>query len=182
MLRCPRAANVARLLLQRNKNLGAKSGPPGEAMRNISGRNFSSRAAVQAFPGPEHDHGHCSAQAIARPGDAMPGGGHMVIASLVDGNVHVNNRREVVFSAQLDSDLDHDGKSEFVEDSLTMLELIHKRWLIVLRSMKSADFLRRLNHPEWDTPPDLDAMLAMYSWHGKHHVAHVTELRKRESW
>ena len=35
-------------------------------MRNISGRNFSSRAAVQAFPGPEHDHGHCSAQAIAR--------------------------------------------------------------------------------------------------------------------
>src|SRR5207253_2572994 len=66
MLRCPRAANVARLLLQRNKNLGAKLGPPGGAMRNISGRNFSSRAAVQAFPGPEHDHGHCSAQAIAR--------------------------------------------------------------------------------------------------------------------
>ena len=75
-----------------------------------------------------------------------------------------------------------DGKSELVEDSLTLVELVHKRWLSVLRAMQPADFLRTLNHPEWKVPPDLDAMLAMYAWHGKHHTAHVTELRKREGW
>ena len=75
-----------------------------------------------------------------------------------------------------------DGKSDLVEDSLTIIELIHKRWLMVLRGMKPADFLRKLNHPEWKEPPDLDAMLAMYAWHGKHHVAHVTSLREREGW
>ncbi len=75
-----------------------------------------------------------------------------------------------------------DGKSDLVEDSLTIIALIHKRWLVVLSSMRPADFLRKLNHPDWKTPPDLDAMLAMYSWHGRHHVAHVTELRKREGW
>jgi len=75
-----------------------------------------------------------------------------------------------------------DGNSELIDDSLTMVELLHKRWIVVLRGMQPTDFLRKLNHPEWDTPPDLDAMLAMYSWHGKHHVAHVTELRKRQGW
>jgi hypothetical protein len=24
--------------------------------------------------------------------------------------------------------------------------------------------------------------LALYAWHGRHHVAHITELRKRMGW
>jgi hypothetical protein len=40
--------------------------------------------------------------AIARPGDPMPGGGSLVNASLVGGNIHINNRGDVVFSAQID--------------------------------------------------------------------------------
>jgi hypothetical protein len=28
----------------------------------------------------------------------------------------------------------------------------------------------------------LDQLLAMYAWHGPHHVAHVTRLREREGW
>jgi hypothetical protein len=47
--------------------------------------------------------------AIARPGDAMPGGGHLVNSSIVGGNYHINNSGDVVFSAQLDDDQDHDG-------------------------------------------------------------------------
>jgi len=49
---------------------------------------------------------------IARPGDSMPGGGHLVSASLVNNNIHINNRAEVVFSAMLDSDLDNDGTAD----------------------------------------------------------------------
>jgi hypothetical protein len=46
---------------------------------------------------------------IARPGDAMPGGGHLVTASIVGGNISLNNRGDVVFNAVLDTDVDHDG-------------------------------------------------------------------------
>jgi hypothetical protein len=48
-------------------------------------------------------------QAIARPGDPMPGGGNLVNASNVGGNVHVNDRGDVVFSGVVDSDVDRDG-------------------------------------------------------------------------
>ena len=75
-----------------------------------------------------------------------------------------------------------DGKSAFVEQSLSLLDLINVRWLLVLRSMKPSDFSRQLNHPERDKPLSLDAMLALYAWHGKHHVAHITTLREREGW
>jgi hypothetical protein len=28
----------------------------------------------------------------------------------------------------------------------------------------------------------LDHLLAMYAWHGRHHVAHITTLRERMGW
>ena len=74
-----------------------------------------------------------------------------------------------------------DAKSMPVDVSLTMLETIHARWVTLLRSMTPAQFSRTFNHPE-NGPTTLDTMLAMYAWHGAHHVAHITELRRREGW
>ena len=68
-----------------------------------------------------------------------------------------------------------------VENSLTMLESLHRRWTTVLRSMSEADWKRTFRHPELGSMP-LEKALALYSWHGRHHVAHVTELRKRKGW
>lgn len=75
-----------------------------------------------------------------------------------------------------------DGKSRLVAESLTLLESLHARWVYLLQRMQPSDFARTLSHPEWDAPLSLDVMLALYAWHGKHHVAHITELRKREEW
>jgi hypothetical protein len=75
-----------------------------------------------------------------------------------------------------------DGRSGLVDESLQLLEALHARWVLLLRAMKPSDFERMLNHPEWDAPLTLDHMLALYSWHGRHHVAHITELAKREGW
>jgi hypothetical protein len=75
-----------------------------------------------------------------------------------------------------------DGKSKLVEDSLKLLEALHARWVFLLRRMQPADFARKLNHPDWDTPLSLDVLLALYAWHGKHHVAHITALKKRMGW
>lgn len=74
-----------------------------------------------------------------------------------------------------------DTFSTRVETSLTMLDTLHERWINLLQAMKPADFGRKLVHPERG-PLDLDQMLAMYAWHGRHHVAHVTGLRQRNGW
>jgi uncharacterized damage-inducible protein DinB len=67
------------------------------------------------------------------------------------------------------------------ETSLAMLELLHSRWLTILRSMSAADFARPLTHPE-SGPMTLYQMLALYAWHGDHHTAHITSLRERMHW
>jgi hypothetical protein len=75
-----------------------------------------------------------------------------------------------------------DGKSALVRESLDLLEMLHARWVYLLHRMRPADFERKLNHPDWDAPLSLDAMLALYAWHSRHHVAHITTLRKRNGW
>ena len=65
--------------------------------------------------------------------------------------------------------------------SLDLLTALHQRWVTLLRGMSPADFARTIKHPEWGTP-SLDAMLALYAWHGRHHTAHVTSLRQRMGW
>jgi len=74
-----------------------------------------------------------------------------------------------------------DSRTTPVEVSLKLLEMLHDRWDRLLRSMSDADFQRTLDHPEWGAL-SLDSMLRLYEWHGRHHVAHVTKLRKRMGW
>ena len=68
-----------------------------------------------------------------------------------------------------------------LETSLAMLDSLHDRWVRLLRSLKPEDWKRQFNHPELGAVA-LEKNLALYSWHGKHHVAHITELRKRMGW
>lgn len=65
--------------------------------------------------------------------------------------------------------------------SLTLLEALHQRWVVLLESLGPDDFARRLQHPERGAIT-LDWILQLYAWHGRHHAAHITELRKREGW
>jgi uncharacterized damage-inducible protein DinB len=68
-----------------------------------------------------------------------------------------------------------------VEVSLHLLAALHSRWVDVLQSMRPSDFGRTLYHPEHGVVT-LDRMLAMYAWHSRHHVAHITALRERMGW
>lgn len=65
-----------------------------------------------------------------------------------------------------------DGAHAPVELSLRMIECLHARWTMFLRALKPEDFDRRYSHPQYG-PMTLGIMLAMYSWHGKHHLAHI---------
>jgi uncharacterized damage-inducible protein DinB len=68
-----------------------------------------------------------------------------------------------------------------VEVSLALLDSLHARWVQLLRSLKSEDWKRTFRHPELGAV-SLERNLALYVWHGQHHVAHITELRKRMGW
>ena len=68
-----------------------------------------------------------------------------------------------------------------VEISLDLLESLHARWTVLLRSMKAEDFQRKFVHPD-SGPHDVDWLLGLYSWHGNHHLAHITSLRERMGW
>ena len=74
-----------------------------------------------------------------------------------------------------------DSKNTAVEASLTLLESLHERWVNLLRSMSASDFSRKVNHPEHGLI-SLDYLLALYGWHGRHHVGHITSLRERMRW
>ena len=69
-----------------------------------------------------------------------------------------------------------------VETSLTLLECLHRRWVLLLRAMTPADLARTFRHPEHGRLIALDEVLEMYAWHGQHHVAQITSLRSRMGW
>jgi hypothetical protein len=74
-----------------------------------------------------------------------------------------------------------DSKHAPVELSLNQIDSIHGRWSLVLNAMTAEDFDRKLFHPEHGET-DLNYMLSLYDWHCKHHLAHITELKKRNNW
>lgn len=74
-----------------------------------------------------------------------------------------------------------EAKSAPIEVSLALLDLLHQRWMLFLRNFTDADWKRNFRHPELGLM-SLEKTLALYAWHGRHHVAHVTELRKKMGW
>ena len=76
----------------------------------------------------------------------------------------------------------NDVKTLPVNISLTLLYALHTRWHATLKDLKDADWQRTVFHPEHQKKITLWYLLGMYAWHGKHHVAHITELRKRNNW
>jgi uncharacterized damage-inducible protein DinB len=74
-----------------------------------------------------------------------------------------------------------DSKSTPIETSLTLLSTVHDRWDRIWRSLKPEHFARVFVHPEHGERT-VDWLLFVYEWHGKHHTAHVTALRKQKGW
>jgi uncharacterized damage-inducible protein DinB len=65
--------------------------------------------------------------------------------------------------------------------SLDLLEALHERWVACIRLVPAGAFARKFRHPELGLM-SLDQQLALYAWHGRHHVAQITSLAMREGW
>jgi hypothetical protein len=75
-----------------------------------------------------------------------------------------------------------DTKNLPINISLTLLHALHSRWHEILLNMEKGDWERTIYHPEHKRSITLWELLGMYSWHGKHHTAHITSLRERMGW
>jgi uncharacterized damage-inducible protein DinB len=69
-----------------------------------------------------------------------------------------------------------------VDVSLNLLDAVHARWVAILKAMTPEQWARQFTHPEMGKTVSLDQTLALYSWHSRHHLAHITELKKRKGW
>ena len=74
-----------------------------------------------------------------------------------------------------------DARTAPIEMSLTLLESLHQRWVLFLKTLTQSDLQKQFNHPDHGLMK-LEFLLRLYSWHGKHHVAHITSLRERMGW
>jgi uncharacterized damage-inducible protein DinB len=74
-----------------------------------------------------------------------------------------------------------DAVATRIDSSLAILDAVHERWVSFLESLSPEAFARTYNHSVLG-PVELDRALALYAWHGRHHVAHITGLRARQGW
>ncbi len=57
--------------------------------------------------------------------------------------------------------------------SLNLLKALHAKWVALLLSLDDKDFRREFVHPETQRNIPLERMVALYAWHGEHHLAHL---------
>lgn len=74
-----------------------------------------------------------------------------------------------------------DAKSGPIEVSEKLLESLHERWNRLWCALKVEDFALKFIHPEQGLC-NVDWMLFLYEWHGRHHTAHITTLRQQKGW
>lgn len=75
-----------------------------------------------------------------------------------------------------------DGLHGHPDLSIDLLKSLHFRWVYFLRSLKTNDWQRKIFHPESKKEYDLFQLLAMYAWHGDHHLAQIVSLKRRKGW
>lgn len=74
-----------------------------------------------------------------------------------------------------------DAKHAPIDASLLLLVALHQRWVTLLQSLSDEQFNRTFRHPEHGEVT-LNWNLGLYAWHGRHHTAHIRNLREREGW
>lgn len=74
-----------------------------------------------------------------------------------------------------------DARTGPIAPSLELLTSLHTRWVALLTSLPEEDWQRGYVHPKGGRQT-LEHVLAVYDWHSRHHLAHITSLRARMHW
>jgi hypothetical protein len=66
--------------------------------------------------------------------------------------------------------------------SITLLHAMHTRWVNMLDRLTEDQWVRTFQHPANKVVLNLKVATGLYSWHGKHHLAHIENLKERNNW
>lgn len=69
-----------------------------------------------------------------------------------------------------------------IEPTLSFLEGLHFRLAYLMNGLSEADLQKSFIHPEANAVFQIKEIIGTYAWHGNHHLAHITELKKQKSW
>jgi uncharacterized damage-inducible protein DinB len=151
-----------------------------EAIKQIAQTPQWLRSAVQGLSDPQLDtvyrpRGWTVRQVVHHVADSHMNAYIRIRLALTEDNPTIKPYNEKTW-AELP-----DARSYPVAVSLELVETMHSRLVALLECIPESDFGRTFIHPERG-PMRLDATLALYAWHGRHHAAHITGLRERMGW
>ncbi|WP_310380331.1 YfiT family bacillithiol transferase [Flavobacterium sp.] len=69
-----------------------------------------------------------------------------------------------------------------IQPTLSLLEGLHFRLAYLMKSLSEADLEKLFIHPEHNAKFKIKEIIGTYAWHGNHHLAHITELKKLKNW
>ncbi|MCC6180237.1 MAG: putative metal-dependent hydrolase [Bacteroidia bacterium] len=75
-----------------------------------------------------------------------------------------------------------DSKSISLSASLKILEGVHERWVHLLKSLSEAELNKTFIHPASQKEFSIKETIVLYSWHCKHHLGHITQLKAAKNW
>jgi uncharacterized damage-inducible protein DinB len=113
-----------------------------------------------------------------------------VVHHIADSHVNAYVRHKLTMTEQTPPPIKAYDENEWAKltdatgpigNSLLLLQALHDRWATCLRSLPAATFARTCVHSERGAMT-LDDLVALYAWHGSHHVAHITSLRTANGW
>ncbi|MFV8335089.1 YfiT family bacillithiol transferase [Flavobacterium sp. RSP29] len=76
----------------------------------------------------------------------------------------------------------HDNLTMSIQPTLSLLEGLHFRLAYLMNSLSQADLEKSFIHPENNKQFKIKEIIGTYAWHGNHHLAHITELKKQKAW
>lgn len=68
-----------------------------------------------------------------------------------------------------------DGNSDDILPSLQIIEGVHARWVLLLKSFGEKELKRQFFHPENLKISTLEETIGVYAWHCNHHLAHIEQ-------
>ena len=66
--------------------------------------------------------------------------------------------------------------------SIDLLKAHHRKWTTLLEALSATDLDQHFVHPDTKKEIKLKNLIALYAWHGDHHLAHITKLKERMGW
>ncbi|SRR5260221_7554681 len=125
---------------------------------------------------PYRDGGWTSKQVIHHVADSHMNAYIRFKLGLTEDNPVIKTYDETAWAEMVDT------KNLPINISLTLLHALHLRWVEIMKNMNGADWEKTVFHPERKRNLSLWYLLGIYAWHGKHHTAHITNLRERMGW